>query len=626
MSNPIISFLGGQLASNTSGMFTPLTTSIAYSTNRAMPVLRPELNELASAFGSGVIGEKTFKDNALFFGRQYLWPHGAIDYTKWDSDRQVADLELKTDPCNLNALMLEPSKYLPSFQEANVLFNRGLISSSLYTHIMERQTTLNPALAEAQSQLRFEIPGPSDLVRFAVRDCFSPEIVNRFEYAKETPIQIKSWMDKQGLGQSIGLDIPANATDADGNAYAGNATWFDLHWWSHWELPSPTQAYEMLHRLYGKSDYGPSPFTTPENVFDQSDLELLLKTADYPHFWRERLVAISYHDLNPGDANKLYDRGLIDDERYYHAMRSAGYRDAEAKTLLSLAQFSAAQFLGVDIRKQTKDWVCKHFSEGWISREAAITKLQTLGLKIEYIRGFLDNCVLEQTYKLNTEVLDNVKRGYLNGILGESDARDILNTFLVSPIAIGRYISSWTLLRNGKYKQLSARKQQTAYENGLISRNEFIARMQNLQYESVAISTMLSLSDWNIGQRNLKRLQQEASQQAKLAKVRAKQIADANKEAAKKAKTTQSNIEKFNKKRMHKLIVASTDKNIVQWYHHKLIDLWEVFYRLYYKDFTIRDAMLWVKNKLSNLNEEELVNAEIKAQKVYRSEPNPPLV
>lgn len=621
----ILSFLGGQIGSAVSGMFTPVTATIGYTTNSIMPVVMPELGELINAFAREDITIPVFREMALLHGRAFGSLEQVFKYTREEDGIADIDYNAVQQPRSINAQALKQFQYLPSIDEAKVLLNRGLITQALFSHIISKYTTYNPALANAISQTRYEIPGPSDLVRFAVRDVFSPEIVRQFEYAKETPTEIKPWMDKQGYGQSIGIPLPDNATDAAGNAIRGETTWFDLYWQSHWDLPSPTQGYEMLHRLYPDSRFGPSPFVTPETSFVDRDLEKLLKASDYPDYWRKRLIAISYHNLNRSDVIPMFRYGLLQEREVYHALRADGYRDEEANQLLRLANFQKQRELGVDPAKKAKEWVCKSYRKGLISRDNAIARLEDIGITRRFADSFLDTCDLEEQFELNQERIRTLKRGVITGVVTREGAENLLNRMNIQPPVITRYLDVWDHLKFSRYKNASTKQNLSAFEKGLINRQELIARLQNLGYTSVAISTMIQLADYNLQQKRLKLLQQQTTQELKIQKQRIKDaISNARAEAA-KIRKRETNIEKFNNRRIRSIVKASSDKNIIEWYKKELIQLWEVYYRLYYKDYSIADAAKWVLNKLPDLEEKEYVDAQNKAQKVYRSEPNPPL-
>ena len=621
----ILSFLGGQIGSAVSGMFTPVTATIGYTTNSIMPVVMPELGELINALAREDITIPVFREMALLHGRAFGSLEQVFKYTKEEDGIADIDYNAVQQPRSINAQALKQFQYLPSIDEAKVLLNRGLITQALFSHIISKYTTYNPALANAISKTRYEIPGPSDLVRFAIRDVFSPEIVRQFEYAKETPTEIKPWMDKQGYGQSIGIPLPDNATDAAGNAIRGEATWFDLYWQSHWDLPSPTQGYEMLHRLYPDSRFGPSPFVTPETSFVDRDLEKLLKASDYPDYWRKRLIAISYHNLNRSDVIPMFRYGLLQEREVYHALRADGYRDEEANQLLRLAYFQKQRELGIDPAKKTKEWVCKSYRKGLISRDNAIARLEDIGITRRFADSFLDTCDLEEQFELNQERIRTLKRGVITGVVTREGAENLLNRMNIQSPVITRYLDVWDHLKFSRYKNASTRQNVSAFEKGLINLQELQARLQNLGYTSQAITTMTQLANYNLQQKRLKLLQQQTTQELKLQKQRIKEtIAKARADAA-KIRKKETNIEKFNQRRIRSIVKASSDKNIVEWYKKELIQLWEVYYRLYYKDYGIADADKWVRNKLPNLEEGLYNESQIKAQKVYRSEPNPPL-
>lgn len=624
--NAVLAFIGGQATNAASGATNPVMLMAQYTGNQNMPVVLADEGQLTAAFLTNNLDARTYEQYMLWHGKRIVGANEALRYVTLEDGVAVIDEENNNRNFNINTTALKAARYYPTIDEAHALRNRGLINEPLYSTILQAQTGRNGALATVFKQMRYEIPGPSDLVRFAVRDCFTPEIVETFEYAKETPVAIKPWMEKQGYGQTVGIPMPSNATDTENNFLAGLPTWFDLYWWSHWELPAPTQGYEMLHKLYPDSRFGPSPLFNGRNGFTDNQMSLLLKAQDYPSFWRDRLIAISYHTLNRSDVMPMYEKGLVNRQTVYHALRCDGYNDENAMHLLALADYNKAKFVGIDVSKQTKQWVCTYYSQGMITRPEAIQRLKDIGVTEEYSLPFLNDCDESEQFKIYQEWIKTLRTGFIRGVISEDDLRDKLPTIIKNEKRIQAYINLWTIQRNSRYKQLSAGKNLQAYTRGLIDRNEIIARLQNLQYTDKAISTMINLADYDINQRRLKMLQQQLMQENKLAKERIKAQQQAQKEAAKQAKKRVNNLEKFNNRRIHQIIKASSDKNILEWYKKELIQLWEVFYRLYYKDLNTSDAMKWVKNKLPDIPEEELRNAEIKASKVYRSEPNPPLV
>lgn len=626
MYQALLAFGGGVLSNSLSPLGNPLSVAAAGVANIAMPNTPPSFAEILGSFNIGMLSENWFKHAAKIHGREFTNPEQALVYSRWNAEIGIATFVRPTDPLTLNDRTLSPYAYTPSIDESIAMYNRGLLNDTLFNNIMYRNTQGNEGLTQAWKQMRFEIPGPADLVRFAVRDCFSPEIVQQFEYAKETPNDIKPWMYKQGYGQDIGLAIPPNATDAAGNGIGGTATWFDLFWWSHWDLPSPTQGYEMLHRLYPTSEYGPSPYFNGRNGFTENDLSLLLKASDYPAYWRERLMSISYHNLNRSDVMPMYRDFLISKDVVYHALRADGYRHEEAEQLLALAEFQRAKSTGIDIRKRTKDWVCRAYKEGRITKEKAVEQLEAIGIPRAFIDGFLTICRLEMTEQINREVIAATKSAFIRGIYRERDVLESFNEVNIAQEVQDLYIRRWKVLKLVKYKTLSTRQNLKLFESSIITKDELWARLQNLGYENNAITLMTKQAEYKLGQMNLQRLQKQQIAEQKILKERLKAASAVQRQAIKTEKAKINNLKVFNDKRIHKIVKAATDKNIVDWAKGGLIELWEAIYRLYHKDFLVADAKRWIQTKFPDLSEEEISNAEKKAQKVYRSEPNPPLM
>ncbi len=146
------------------------------------------------------------------------------------------------------------------------------------------------------------IPGVQDLIRMAVREAFSPDVIAKFQYGEAFPEDVLEHTRKIGL-----LD-----------------EWVRRYWYAHWELPSPQMGYEMLHRLrQGRT----------ETVFTEDDLDLLLRTADFAPYFRPRMKAISYNPITRVDIRRIYKLGLFDAEEVKQRYMDIGYTDADAQVL-----------------------------------------------------------------------------------------------------------------------------------------------------------------------------------------------------------------------------------------------------------------------------------------------------
>ncbi|MBW2638419.1 MAG: hypothetical protein JRC86_13080, partial [Deltaproteobacteria bacterium] len=75
--------------------------------------------------------------------------------------------------------------------------------------------------------------------------------------------------------------------------------------------------YEMLHR----------------GLISEKELDTLLKTADYPAFWRKRLMLLSYSPYTRVDVRRMYQMGILSKEQVFKAYKDIGYDDEHAENL-----------------------------------------------------------------------------------------------------------------------------------------------------------------------------------------------------------------------------------------------------------------------------------------------------
>jgi len=188
-----------------------------------------------------------------------------------------------------------------------------------------RESALKDRYIADIMELRYQLLGASDYIRFAVRDVYDAAARQKLTLDQDFP---------NGLAPKL---VALGYSDQD----AKDA------WAAHWELPSPTQVYEMLHR--GK---------LPEGV----TVEDYLKSADYAPIWRQSLVDISYNPITRTDAKRMYKlRGDFD--ALVANFRANGYNEQDSK---DLAEFTKED-VSVETRQErellvgpvkTRHWLC----------------------------------------------------------------------------------------------------------------------------------------------------------------------------------------------------------------------------------------------------------------------------
>ena len=320
-------------------------------------------------------------------------------------------------------------------------------------------------------ELSYAYPSPTDFIRFAVREVFTEDKETQEALSAEFPEDIVPYAEKAGMRKDV----------------------LEWYWKAHWELPSPSQVYEMLHRLnpdvlavrgeaYKEMGLDLSKLeTTKETV------EFYLKQADYDKRWRQRLLAISYNPLTRVDLRRIYELGLIDDNELLARLMEVGYTKKDAELMLefykTFRQEEARTFAKTEIKyllyygiineteakvmlerlgyteedaktmielwkvklaekdmRETQKFVRDAYALGEITREEAERILREAGLSEEVIAVVLDK---EDKRRLKSQKLPSpstVVKWLKNGIITQDKAREILRSINVKEEYIEYYI------------------------------------------------------------------------------------------------------------------------------------------------------------------------------------------
>lgn len=294
----------------------------------------------------------------------------------------------------------ELSRNLPTTGEAMAGLWRGVYTEATFTELLKR-TGRDPKDIDLYMELSKNIPPLSDLIRMLVRDAFNEAAVQRYGYDEDFPKEINQYFEKQGF-------------DPD---------WAKRYWRSHWELPSPMQGYEMLHR----------------SLISADDLETLLKISDYPPFWRDNLAKISYNNLTRVDVRRLMQTGLIDRARALEAYKAMGYTPEDAELLTQFAEQGITQ----DEKDLTKTDVLDLYEEGLTDRGSTAGNLVKMGYDAAEAEDILKLTDVRIAKAARTDLINYTKERYLAHKVSEGAARSELTQIGLKSQSVDRYILAW---------------------------------------------------------------------------------------------------------------------------------------------------------------------------------------
>lgn len=195
------------------------------------------------------------------------------------------------------------------------------------------------------------IPPIQDLIRFMVRDTFSP-IAETYGQFEDFPEEIMQFWHAQPIGDK----------------------WAKHYWGSHWQLPSVQQVIEMFHRRKANSD---SP------IISYEELQAFLKSADIMPFWRDKLTQVAYNPITRIDVRRIYNMGKKDRHWVYNRYLDAGYSPESANDLADFvvqSQSESDETINKHIRKLAEDLIKMSFEREVISSEEARIRLINVGM------------------------------------------------------------------------------------------------------------------------------------------------------------------------------------------------------------------------------------------------------
>lgn len=244
-------------------------------------------------------------------------------------------------------------------------------------------------------QLYNIIPQPSDLIRMAVKEVFSPETVKKFGQYEDFPEQFADYAEQQGLTRQWALN----------------------YWAAHWELPSPQMGFEMYQR----------------RIIDKPTLTLLLKALDVMPFWRDKLIQLNFNPLTRVDVRRMYGEGILTEEQVYNAYLDIGYSPENAKNLRNFTvaiEKDDPDIKASQIRSMTKSVLTQAYEKGMINRAETKQRLQAVGYTSddsELLLDLIDFKILidnkpDRRSDYTKRMLALVKSGYSHGLMPKQEA------------------------------------------------------------------------------------------------------------------------------------------------------------------------------------------------------------
>jgi len=261
---------------------------------------------------------------------------------------------------------------------------RGVIEEEEYYDKANKQGINKVIMDNIEKTMRY-YPNPQDFIRFAVRETFDSSTVAKYGYDDDYPGDIDSEVAQAGMDKK----------------------WMRHFWRAHWELPSVSQAYEMLHR----------------GEIDNDTLMELLRIKDIPSYWREKLVNISFEPYTRVDVRRMYKIGVLDMDGVMRSYKDLGYDDEKASKLTDFT----IQYSLEEPKTIAESKIKESYMRGKINAKDTFEMVKDLGYDVEsatFIISLWDDDKNEE--ELNTDI-NNIKLDYLYTDMSEQELTEKVN-------------------------------------------------------------------------------------------------------------------------------------------------------------------------------------------------------
>lgn len=321
---------------------------------------------------------------------------------------------------------------------------------------------------EAIKSLYNILPGAQDLIRMAVREVFSPSQRQTLGLDADFPQDFATW------GKQIGLDD----------------TWAKNFWAAHWELPSPSQGYEMLHR----------------ELITDTELGALLKALDYSPTWRDKLQAISYSPLTRVDIRRMHKLGQLTNAEVLSAYKAIGYDATNAQRLLDFTIALNTEEHNLEIepfRGSLRGRIVSAYINNTITAENTKNALQGLGYTMEQTLAFVGEADFTRATHEAELIRAGVGKLYTGGGIDWNEAQARLAPLGFGDGELASLKKVWDL--NIEYREMSATEHEArdltkaevlaAYKDRILPPDEVKSMLSSMGYDEHEVNVLIALAD-----------------------------------------------------------------------------------------------------------------------------------
>lgn len=365
-------------------------------------------------------------------------------------------------------ILADLRRQYPSVDDLMAAYFRGAIDEATLENNLERLGLSDEGRSIVRT-VRQNIPNVSDVLRFLTRDVFIPEFVEAFGMDKEYPNDADEWAAKLGIPHEV----------------------MQLHWRSHWELPSVQLAFEMYQR----------------NRITEQDLRRLLRAQGVEPYWRDPLIAISFNPLTRVDIRRIHKTLDKDRDWLVEQYKFTGYSPDNAGILadFTIALNSKEKKAELkDITDGLKNRVIAAVVSGSMDENTGRSLLKQIGYAPTEIDDFvLEARLFKHDARMN-KITDLLGKLYVKGRRTPEEVRTRLSEAGFIPAEVDEVMRELDLEKELKEPDAQQEKDRdltkaeilSAYSDKILSGDEARKALATMRYDPAEVATLIKIQDY----------------------------------------------------------------------------------------------------------------------------------
>jgi hypothetical protein len=402
----------------------------------------------------------------------------------------------------LHRINAEEKRERPNAGQWIQLFMRGEIDQDRLFREMRKLGWLDQSEMARLVQLSAAVPAFGDVIRFMVRDTENPQAVASGQldsgFSESFVGQLKQWATANGVTDDLAR----------------------RYWRAHWQWPSNTQLYEMLHRL--------RPGEVPDNLaVTQEDARKVLQINDVAPAFVDKLIAVSYSPLTRVDVRRAYEIGVLTAEDVKRAYLDLGYDEKNATTLTAFTVRDVERKEARAVKVWSLAAIASAYEAGTIDVSFAFAKARLLLPSDAATEQFLFDVDAKRKANVRKKCLAAARKRFMTGEFNYLQAQGIVDNIIGDYQRAVDIVNGWDCERSGRRKEVAAGTLCKWLGQGLIDVPTLVNRLGNLGYTSEDATRMMASCGQDIFERERKAAIAEARRQKSELDKRLRELRDA---------------------------------------------------------------------------------------------------